>query len=762
MYTWLLTIIRDIIKKSLYFIHEIHKERGGSMKYKRIISILLSMIMAVGLLAGCGGSSQGSNSADAEIQKAIELGFVAEDLQGSYNKQINYAEFCSILDAMIGETRPDCLDEWKARSAAFREADDPMTRIEGMLVFLYAAECAKLDAVGLWNNIPLEDLMPEDKDFWEGVTWDYPLLPDRDELYRNEEMISSGDYAWRCEYPYLNNAVWFAEYYSYGNGKTYFDYDENYMLRLGEPMTRADAIHAVERLYETARFVTYIEADTAKCEVTEESIVLAEKMPAAAYNSLPDWKGHTVKNRTETINSGISMKYTESEIAAIASCGFNFVRAPLDANILFDGTDAGRISAGYLQTMDELVNWCAEYGIHVCFDLHDMPGFITDGDDSNDILFRDKATQDLFCQFWKFMAEHYKNVPSNLLSFNLLNEPHAYQGEELTDAVYSKVMLSAIEEIHSITPERLIFADMLGVVNGIPVEGLADAEVAQAFHPYFMADGTETWPNYVINGFISHDFGTLTLKGDFPAGTEITIDLGMAHKESTLSWQSGGTVVGEFTIGDEAIGENGCVEIGEEGTGGEWRSYDHRIWTMQLTEALKELSLKQNGEGLWYLLNSLKITLPDREILLSTSNSYVPREDVPVLFIADDGSVTSQKEGTLVYFSKDYLKAEFKKCVDFTERTGRAVMVQEFGFNNTIPTETALAAADDFLAVLEELGIPWCSWHGAFGVLTHEIEEQKENYWGSTLLREDTTYQELEDGWLLFSDMMEVYKKYMD
>lgn len=733
------------------------------MRLKKIMSVLVCVMIAAGSLGGCGGSSSDAVSADVEIQKAIALGFVPEDLQGDYDKQMNYAEFCSLLDGMIKEVRPDCIDAWQVRSADFREADQPMTRIEGMIVFLYAAECAHLDAAGLQNNIPLEELMPEGRDFWEGVTWDYPLLADADELYQSEAVMSSEAGAWRCEYPYLNNAAWFAEYYSFGNGKTYFDYDENFMFRFGDPMTRADAIHAVERLYETARFVTYGQADEAGCDVTEEAIALAEQMPAATYSSLPDWNGHTVKNRVEAINSGMGMKYTEDEIAAIASSGFNFVRAPLDARILFDGMDTSRVSVGYLETMDELVNWCAEYGIHVCFDLHDMPGFTTDADDSNDILFRDAEAQAYFRQFWKVMAEHYQDVPSNLLSFNLLNEPHSYEGEELTEEAYSNLMLSAIEVIHEITPDRLIFVDMLDTLNGTPMETLADADVAQTIHPYFMSNGTETWPSYIINGFIPRDQGVLTLKGDFPAGTELTVDFSMTHLESTLSWHADGIVAGEFSIGGEAVGENGCVGMGEEGTGGEWRKYDSRIWTTQLTKDSQELCLVQNGEGCWYSLHSLKITLPDKKVMLTTSNSYVPSEEVPVLLVGEDGSVTSQKEGTLMSFSRDGLKTYFETYTDFTERTGRAVMVQEFGFNNTIPMEIALAAADDFLSVLEELHIPWCCWSAEFGVLTHETEEKQTAYFDlPSLLREDAAYQKMDGGWLLFTDMLEVYQKYMN
>ena len=38
---------------------------------------------------------------DTEILKAIDLGFVPESLQGDYDSQISYAEFCSILDNFV-------------------------------------------------------------------------------------------------------------------------------------------------------------------------------------------------------------------------------------------------------------------------------------------------------------------------------------------------------------------------------------------------------------------------------------------------------------------------------------------------------------------------------------------------------------------------------------------------------------------------------------------------------------------------------------
>ena len=59
--------------------------------------------------------------ADAEIRKAVELGFVSDELLNDMGAQISYAEFCGVLDAVLAEARPECVDAWETRSAGFRD-----------------------------------------------------------------------------------------------------------------------------------------------------------------------------------------------------------------------------------------------------------------------------------------------------------------------------------------------------------------------------------------------------------------------------------------------------------------------------------------------------------------------------------------------------------------------------------------------------------------------------------------------------------------
>lgn len=383
------------------------------MRYKRIICLTLSLLLVLCTLSGCGGETSSndetvsqqetkeeSSIVDGEIQKAIDLGFVPETLQGDYDSQISYAEFCSILDNFISVIFPDILSEWKNVSENYHDADDLMSRMEGATVLLYAAECCGIDAVGYEYNIPLEDLIADDVDFMEGVAWSYPLLPTfHNEPYYNQTIAESEHYAWRCEQDYADNAKRFVEYLSYGNGKTYFDYDEHYSLNLGDAFARGDAIRAVERLYENARFAKYVHCEQAFCTVSDSVVAMAEQMPEASWKHLPEWKGYTITPGNWTASHGAGMLYEKEYVEILGEQGFNFVRAPLDSRVIFNGSDMSMVNPAYLENMDDLIEYCAEEGIHVCFDLHDMPGFYTGGDDSKITLWHDAETQKIFVEF---------------------------------------------------------------------------------------------------------------------------------------------------------------------------------------------------------------------------------------------------------------------------------------------------------------------------------------------------------------------------
>ncbi len=737
------------------------------MKTKRIFSLILCAAMLLGLLSGCGGGTEttqeGSSQkqdqiADHEILKAIELGFVSDDLQNDLDAQIRYAEFCGILDAMLAQTRPECMDAWKKRSANFRDQNNRMSRFEGVLALFYAAECAGVEASGFWESIYLEEHVPDGMNFWEGVT-DSILLPGAFTAYENDD-LNGTDYEWLNGQQYANAAIMFAQCYSFGNGHTYFDFDENYLLNFGKILTRGDAIRAAERLYETIQFFSYVSAEDAmECGVTAESMALAEKMPTATYHDLPDWKGHALIARDEYNGFGLGRKYTKEEIEAIALSGFNFVRVPLKFNQLFDGADMTQVCSAYLETIDDLLNWCAEYGIHICFDLHDMPGYTTNGDDSDDILFWDEESQSHFVGFWQFIAQRYKDVPSNLLSFNLLNEPHGNPEHELTDEAYSAVMQKAIDAVRAVSPERLMIASTLGVTWGAPVQGLADAEVAQGFSGYILADGTEQWPHYYINQCFNAAEGDIVLKGDFPVGTELILK---PHAFVSAEYEIlvDGTQISGFAVDGAAGDGSGCVVTSGEGTA-EWSQSDHYICKVTLYQNCKEIRISETANGYGEILG-IVLHCGDFTVTINGDVNRVGHPTPAVLTILSDGTVTAEEPESLLMADAAMIQGMLEPYLDFKEKTGVDFVILECGTQFTISGDVACDFTEDFLSALDASGTPWCCWGDHHSPLIHQqMPERRFMFNGEQWLREGHTYENVTENFIVDTELMEVYKKHM-
>lgn len=757
------------------------------MKRKLLLSVLLSLVLSLGLLPGCSGDGISQNPQqepldseqsphqeplnskqnlqqeplDSEILKAVELGLVTQDYTAGLETQVTYAEFAAMLDAVTTAAAPDHQAAWKSISKTFRDVDQPMKRGAGAIALFDCAMALEIDGEGydmaaLW----LDDEMPEGMDFWDGMPWDDPYLPNVKDPYITDAYGDS-NWSWTTEYPIYHNAGWFMRRYSYGNGKCYMDYDENGSFRWDEPFTREDAIHAAERLYETAAYCyDFTPAGQAVCGVTGEALRLAQDMRPASYDSLPDWKGYTISSPSDGFGVGECGRcFYQEEVARIADMGFDFVRVPLDFQYVFGGQrSTDMIRTRFVASMDDLVNWCAARGIHVCFDIHQAPGFNTGGSDSDITIFENEEEQELFCQFWGWMAEHYQNVPSSLLSFNLMNEPHA--AEEPTDKTYSALMLKAIGRIRTYTPDRLIFTDMLGAIYGRPVEGLAAAQVAQAVHPYLLAPGTQNWPTSTINGFVSRDNGVLTINGSFPAGTTITTQIDMAHAVSTLTWTADSVKMEPFPIGGEAVDEGGCIGIHEEGTDGECRSYKNKEWSVTLTEDCKRLTLRQDGDGYWYMAALIAIETPSETFYIVGNSTFVPGDGVPHLTISPDGTIQAADPATFLSVDKTNVEVMFQEYAGFTARTGEAVMIQEFGTDITVSNQAAQAFVDDLLSLADQYEIPWCSWNNEFGLWLSEKRIHQQSRFGQAV-RDGADYENLGNGWIIDRGLEKIFRQHM-
>lgn len=156
---------------------------------------------------------------------------------------------------------------------------------------------------------------------------------------------------------------------------------------------------------------------------------------------------------------------TEADIDFIASTGANTIRVPFHYKLFTDEDYMGLTANqdGFAR-IDQLVEWCRGKGIYLILDMHDAPGGQT-GDNIDDSygypwLFESEASQALYCDIWKRIADHYKNEPV-ILGYDLLNEPIApyFENQAELDAKLADIYKMGVDAVRSVDKNHII---MLG------------------------------------------------------------------------------------------------------------------------------------------------------------------------------------------------------------------------------------------------------------------------------------------------------------
>ncbi len=148
--------------------------------------------------------------------------------------------------------------------------------------------------------------------------------------------------------------------------------------------------------------------------------------------------------------------FRESDFEQIAELGFNFVRLPMSYRCWTDPTNPYRLLEATLAQIDQAVAWGRQYGLHVCLNFHRAPGYCINGSLSPEPwnLWTEERALDIFTHHWVEFARRYAGIPSERLSFNLINEPNA-----CTVGQYVRVMAHTVRAIREIDPGRLIVVD---------------------------------------------------------------------------------------------------------------------------------------------------------------------------------------------------------------------------------------------------------------------------------------------------------------
>jgi len=122
------------------------------------------------------------------------------------------------------------------------------------------------------------------------------------------------------------------------------------------------------------------------------------------------------------------------------------------------------------------------YGLHISLNFHAAPGYCINPKPEPFNLWQDQAALDAFCWHWGLFAERYKGIPSERLSFDLVNEPRV-PSELGTRADHERVVRAAVAAIRDRDPGRPIIADGIRVGQE-PAPELADLGIAQSCRAY--------------------------------------------------------------------------------------------------------------------------------------------------------------------------------------------------------------------------------------------------------------------------------------
>lgn len=425
---------------------------------------------------------------------------------------------------------------------------------------------------------------------------------------------------------------------------------------------------------------------------------------------------------------GSNKGFTEQEFSMVHDLGFNFVRLPLDYRTYTQSGNWDNFTETEVVKIDKAIQWGIKYGVHVSINLHRAPGYCVNpanlpvNQQLN--LWTDTVAQKAFVNHWTFFANRYKDISPETLSFNLINEP-----SNVTDEVYVQIMKKAIQAIHTITPNRIIFVD--GTEYGrLLIPALKDEpNVAQSIHCYdpfslthYKAEWVNgsmdmpipTWPMLWISSYLYGSWKTefkspMIIQGDFPAGTEVIVNVRQVSIESTLTIKSGTkTVLNKRFVCGADLGTD-FTKINKTEWG--YQNISNKDFSVVLTEATTKISI-ENIAGDWMILNSIAFKQGEKLTRYNLSDDTWGKKQSSYVIDAN-GAIKAADGSDLLPFDI------YRKNVATAKANNIAFMVQEFGVYNKTPHEVAIGFLSDLTRFFTDNNIGWALWefNGSFGIL---------------------------------------------
>ena len=202
----------------------------------------------------------------------------------------------------------------------------------------------------------------------------------------------------------------------------------------------------------------------------------------------------------------------EKALDFLAATGFNFVRLPTDYRFWTHDFDYYHPDELALTSIDRALAACRSRNLHLSLNLHRGPGYcINDNHLERHNLWLDAIAQDAFVFEWEMFARRYQGIPSDFLSFDLINEPPNPGQYGLTRENHAALIRRTVAAIRAVDPARRIVIDGLGGGH-LAMPELADLGVVHSgrgyqpmpvsHHGAWWWDGSTTAPAPIYPGVV--------------------------------------------------------------------------------------------------------------------------------------------------------------------------------------------------------------------------------------------------------------------
>ncbi len=185
---------------------------------------------------------------------------------------------------------------------------------------------------------------------------------------------------------------------------------------------------------------------------------------------------------------------TEADVAFIAANGFNALRVPFHYKF-FSPAPGEYIQDGF-NLVDQLLEWCADYGVYLILDMHCAPGAqntndFSDSDGNVAGLWIQQSYRDWATAVWWYIADYYADEEW-IAGYDLINEPVLSGG--FTSSQLRQFYIQMTNTIRDVDTNHIIFIE--GNWYGNDFTNLTppfDDNMAYSFHHYIGPSHQTSW-----------------------------------------------------------------------------------------------------------------------------------------------------------------------------------------------------------------------------------------------------------------------------